>query len=198
MNMLWINTDDPESPVKFGFTPELREELQKERTADELIRIADECGLMPIVKWSVFFNSIGFYIEYLDGPVEKVDGNYYIKDEESEDGFIRIQSNGMKRNLEFAVANPDQCSILLAGIEDNDNADLLVLTNNEGLPDDEFDNEVDRIVYKKMFQYAKVKTARELGRFLNRNARAYYRSGPTLGDCVEKRESPRDTEGSPS
>ena len=183
MNILWSNPEDRESPIKFGFTPELREELKKERTPEELLQLALDCDLEEELRIATFTNDIGFEVNVFDGKVKKQDGVYFYDGEmEFEDGIkrpFRINmldaaddiSEDYLDSLEYSILHPDRTKVFWITLGERSQVHIIGGPNR--LTEEDAREEISQAAIKELIVFSGIKTARELGRFLNKCLRLY-------------------------
>ena len=165
--MLWslYGKEDDEAPVKFGFTPELRAELAKERTTEELMSIAKECDLIGDIVVLCRNNDFGFDINLLKGRIVRDGDEFFLSPDSEPTSLFKLQ-DPLPDDTNLDLINQDSTWVVVIRAEKTDESYVSVVYKDEADVDPD-DAVIDYVAYRCIF-HSGVKTARELGRLLNR------------------------------
>ena len=163
---------DRERPVHFGFSPEEREYLRKERTVEEIMAFIKENDLDFLVMEAKFNNDIGFGWFPAQGEIIRgEDGCVFRMDAWQEDGYVDLYIGTMTDEewADYLRHRKDARFAVTVVRDDNDNdrerVSVLVSTDRNA---DEYAGPLDDAVTENLIRYAGINTYHRLGKVINR------------------------------
>ena len=160
--------EDTERPVRFGFSPEEREYLKKERTTDEIMLFIEEHGLNPAVSNAVFNNDAGFSYFPAFGEVVRKDGR----------GIFHMRKDAGGRSLDISIgpltdAEWEQYRLYrehayFAVVIEGGGTDVSVLMQIDTGAEDGYSELLEEAVMRAFIESAGVNTYHRLGKIINK------------------------------